>query len=359
MTSFKSQAQTTTVRLSDLLSFNITKSNSVNAAYKYHVTDLGTLGGSLSLAKDINKYGQIVGYSINKNGEQRAFVWDNNQGMQDIGTLGGDFSCAYGINDYGQVVGYSVCNNGQQRAFIWDATKGIQSLNTQGEISTEAYSINNLGQVVGLSITSNGQRAAFIWDSTKGMQNIGIPGEVESSAYAINNYGQVVGYSISSDLIVTAFTWNSDKGTQELPGFLGSDINSDGYVVGFHAIPEDSNRAFVYDGNKALDLGTISGDMNLQFFDSQANSINNSGLIVGYSDKLINFYQKKWEKRAFISDTLNNIQDLNDLVDPASGWILREAESINDNGQIVGWGSKDDCRHGFLLTPISHQITNF
>ena len=356
MTSFKFQAQTTTLKLSDLLSFNITKSNKsnyVNVADRYHVTDLGTLGGPLSVAKDINDSGQIVGYSINNNGERRAFVWDNHQGMQDIGTLGGDLSCAYGINDYGQVVGYSVFHNGQRRAFIWDATNGIQNLNTPGDTFTEAYSINNLGQVVGLSITPNGKRSAFIWDSTKGMQNIGIPGEVESSAYAINNSGQVVGYSVSSDLIVTAYTWNSDKGTQELPGFLGSDINSDGHVVGFYAIPEDSNRAFIYDGSQTLDLGTISGDVNLQFFDSEANSINNSGVVVGSSDKLINPYQKKWDKRAFICDRLNNIQDLNDLIDPATGWILREAQSINNNGQIVGWGSKDYSRCAFLLTPIS------
>lgn len=353
MNSSKSTPQTTTAASVNLLSFNLTRSNTTTIASSYNITDLGTLGGPLSVAKDINDSAQIVGYSINNKGERRAFVWDSNKGMQDVGTLGGDFSCAYGINDYGQVVGYSVCNYGQRRAFVWDATNSIQNL-TQGDGLTEAYSINNFGQVVGLAITPNDKRVAFIWDSTNGMQNIGIAGEVESSAYAINNSGQVVGYSVSSDLIVRAFRWDSNKGTQELPGFLGSDINIYGHVVGFYAIPEDHNRAFVWDGSNILDLGTISGDVNLQFFDSEANSINNSGLVVGYSDKLLDFNQMKWNRRAFICDTLNNMQDLNNLIDPGLDWVLKEAQAINNHGQIVGWGNKGNSQRAFLLTPVFH-----
>lgn len=353
MTSSKSMTQKTTAISSDLPSPSVTTSNTATAASSYHITDLGALGGHLSVAKDINDSAQIVGYSITNNGQRRAFVWDSNKGMQDISTFGGDSSCAYGINDSGQVVGYSVSNSGQRRAFVWDAANGMEYLNIPSYSFTEAYSINNLGQVVGLEITPNGQRAAFIWDSTNGIQNLGLAGEIESSAYAINNSGQVVGYSVSSDLIVKAFIWNSDKGIQELPGFLGADINASGQVVGFYAIPEDNNRAFVWDDNKTLkDLGTISGDVDLQFFDSEANSINNSGLIVGYSDKLINIDHGTWDRRAFIWDSVNNMQDLNNLIDPASGWNLTQAQAINNHGQIVGWGNKCQSRRAFLLTPI-------
>ncbi|MGB3511593.1 MAG: DUF3466 family protein [Microcoleaceae cyanobacterium] len=355
----RSIAQKTRARQSNLFSLKIPISNTITVASSYHITDLGTLGGPLSVAKDINDSAQIVGYSITNNDEKRAFVWDSNDGIQDIGTLGDDLSCAYGINDYGQVAGYSVCNHGQSRAFVWDATNGIQDLNTPDYSLTEAYSINNVGQIVGLSITPNGQRAAFIWDGNNGMKNIGIAGEVESSAFGINNFGQVVGYSVSSDLIVRAFKWDSDQGIQELPGFLGSDINRYGRVVGFYTLPEDSNRAFVWDGSDTLDLGTVSGDVDLQFFDSEANSINDFGLVVGYSDRLININQRKWDRRAFICDRMNNMQDLNDLIDPDSGWIVREAQGINNHGQIVGWGNKNNNRRAFLLTPISHENYTF
>lgn len=149
------------------------------------------------------------------------------------------------------------------------------------------------------------------------MQELSIAGEIESSAYAINDSGQVVGYSVSSDLIVKAFIWNSETGVQELPGFLGSDINMSGQVVGFYAVPEDNNRAFLWNGIKKFqDLGTISKNVNLQFFDSEANGINDYGLVVGYSDRLIDADQEVWGRRAFIWDTVNQMQDLNDLIAP-------------------------------------------
>ncbi|NES68315.1 MAG: DUF3466 family protein, partial [Okeania sp. SIO2D1] len=100
-------------------------------------------------------------------------------------------------------------------------------------------------------------------------------------------------------------------------------------------------------------LGTISNHQDLQFFDSEANSINDSGVIVGSSDKLINTEQEGFAQRAFIWDSVNQMQDLNDLIDPSSGWVLREARSINSHGQIVGWGTKDQSCRAFLLTPIS------
>jgi hypothetical protein len=46
------------------------------------------------------------------------------------------------------------------------------------------------------------------------------------------------------------------------------------------------------------------------------------------------------------------MQFLNNLLPPNSGWILREASSINDAGQIVGWGRINGLSHAFLLTPV-------
>jgi hypothetical protein len=44
--------------------------------------------------------------------------------------------------------------------------------------------------------------------------------------------------------------------------------------------------------------------------------------------------------------------DLNDLIDPASGWRLIWAFDINDHGQIIGWGRVDGHEASFLLDPI-------
>lgn len=45
--------------------------------------------------------------------------------------------------------------------------------------------------------------------------------------------------------------------------------------------------------------------------------------------------------------------DLISLVVNGSGWTLREALAINDQGQIVGYGvGPNGFRRGFLLTPV-------
>jgi uncharacterized membrane protein len=77
-----------------------------------HIRDLGTLGGSSSFSQAVNNRGQVTGLALNgipdpfsfyyqflyclpfsicpPNATQiRAFVWDEEGGMQDIGTLGG------------------------------------------------------------------------------------------------------------------------------------------------------------------------------------------------------------------------------------------------------------------------------
>jgi hypothetical protein len=47
----------------------------------------------------------------------------------------------------------------------------------------------------------------------------------------------------------------------------------------------------------------------------------------------------------------NNI-DLNTLIDPSSGWKLTYAESINNNGWIVGTGTNPDgYSRAYLLLP--------
>ena len=61
------------------------------------MTDLGTLGGSVSVAYGINNGGQIVGESKIASGAFHAVLWENGT-MTDLGTLGGPNSVAFGIN---------------------------------------------------------------------------------------------------------------------------------------------------------------------------------------------------------------------------------------------------------------------
>ena len=93
---------------------------------------------------------------------------------------------------------------------------------------------------------------------------------------------------------------------------------------------------------KNIDLGTSGG------LYSWAKSINNRGQIVGRT------YDRLGISRATLFDPTgggNNI-DLNTLIDPGLGWWLVHANSINDNGWIVGRGvNPDGYERAYLLIP--------
>ncbi len=93
------------------------------------------------------------------------------------------------------------------------------------------------------------------------------------------------------------------------------------------------------------DLGTLGGHS------SNALDINNKGQIVGNSHIL------NGDSHAFLYDSANGMLDLNDFIDPDSGWVLTIAYGINDLGQIIGSGEINGQTHAFLMTPIPEPAT--
>ena len=53
--------------------------------------------------------------------------------------------------------------------------------------------------------------------------------------------------------------------------------------------------------------------------------------------------------------------DLNDLIDPSSGsgWQIKEAQDINNSGQIAAWGFRtgSTATYALLLTPVPEPET--
>jgi probable HAF family extracellular repeat protein len=49
------------------------------------------------------------------------------------------------------------------------------------------------------------------------------------------------------------------------------------------------------------------------------------------------------------------MQDLNDLITPNSGWTLLDATAINEAGQITGFGSIGGQTHVFLLNATAPE----
>ena len=80
---------------------------------------------------------------------------------------------------------------------------------------------------------------------------------------------------------------------------------------------------------------------------SQPRAMNTCAAIVGSYGIFADYY------RAFGWDATDGFRDLNGLIPADSGWRLREATSINEHGEIVGWGAfhgEEDA--GFVLTPL-------
>jgi probable HAF family extracellular repeat protein len=169
--------------------------------------DLGTLGGTESVAYGINDAGQIVGYSTMANGEVRAFLYQNVT-MTSIGHLGGNYSVARAINDDGDIVGYSrLSGNSTNRAFLY--VNGIMhNIGTLGGSKSEAYDINNNGDVVGYSTISSGNGRSFLYKNGT-MQNLGTLGGTASIAFGINNFGDIVGESLKSDGSSAAYVYQN------------------------------------------------------------------------------------------------------------------------------------------------------
>lgn len=54
---------------------------------------------------------------------------------------------------------------------------------------------------------------------------------------------------------------------------------------------------------------------------------------------------------AFLWQAGDKMRDLNDLIDPGSGWVLTGGVGINDLGQIAGNGIHNRLQRPFLLSP--------
>ena len=93
----------------------------VASAAEYEISDLGTLDGTYSDARAVNRLGLVVG-AADSQGENSPVLYTSAL-LEDLGTLGGPGGEAWGINDVGQVVGWAYPSDdgpwsGIRRAFV-------------------------------------------------------------------------------------------------------------------------------------------------------------------------------------------------------------------------------------------------
>ncbi len=166
-----------------------------------------------------------------------------------------------------------------------------------------------------------------------------------NKAEGVNDDWIVVGWAEKQNGYARAYAWEYDSerlidlGTLGGPSSRAFDINNQQIVVGEADLGDNTHHACAWVQRKAQDLGTLGGAS------SGAKSVNEMGQIVGSS------WTAEGTVHAFVYED-ERMQDLNDLVDDGGDWILQYAESINDAGQIVGWGFYRGQTHAFVLTPV-------
>jgi probable HAF family extracellular repeat protein len=354
----------------------------------YTVTDLGTLGGTLSIAYSVNNKGWLEGFStLPGDTAVHAFLWRNGV-MTDLGTLGGPNSyVVFSIkDDKGLVTGFAetsatdplgedFCLDGTHLVclpFLW--RDGVMTpLSTLGGNNGYALGVNNRGQVVGIAETSIQDPSCIppqsldwrgvIWGPAVGEihELPPLPGDSLGGPTAINNSGQAVGASagvcgppVQTDAREPVL-WQ-DGSVTDLGNLGGAffnialGINDRGQIVGHSDLPGDTaGHAFLWQNGVMTDLGTLPSDVN-----SSTRGINSAGQVVGESCNA-DFSVC----RAFLWQD-GVMTDLNTLIPAGSPVFLLFGSDINSGGQIAGIAlviSTGEI-HAFLANPSNGEAAS-
>lgn len=369
---------------------------------RYKVIDLGTLGGTYSYAYGLNNAGVVAGGAATASQLgglfQTAFLWDGGPPIN-LGTLGGPAcpacnSEAGGPNANGvsAVVSETAnldknnedfCGFGTNRqclAAIWKegALKALPTL--RGGNNAQALWINGQGLVVGVSengvpdstcATATPSQAlrfqAVVWGTNGEVNQLApLKGDTVAFGFGINDRGQAVGSSgLCSNTALPPFTngplaahavlWEKNGTPRDLGSLvrggsinIATSINDRGEATGGSQSSNGAPHAFIWTRETGMqDLGTVSGDS--VSVAPCCNTINNRREIVGFSCP-----GPMGICRAFLWQGKQPL-DLNALA-PGSPLYLQKALSINDAGQITGFGvTSTGETHAFLATPVESE----
>ncbi len=145
-------------------------------------------------AYGVNTRGQVVGYTEDEDGPDRAFVWEKGQ-LKELETLPGGFSTqALAINDSSQIVGRVYLSDLRSwHGVLWEGGR-IRDLGTLpgGENQgSRAAAISPSGLVVGWSYNREGSQRAVLWED--GIIRDLSPRGSSGYAWGVNDSSEVVG----------------------------------------------------------------------------------------------------------------------------------------------------------------------
>ena len=344
---------------------------------RYTVRDLGILSGfRSSSANAVNNRGWVTGDILARDGTTRAFLYHAGI-LTNLGGLGspahrakghGISSVGNAINDQGDVTGWAYVDDEVTHAFLYHHGKmrdlGILSFIREAApdtwVSSSGDAINNKGQISGTSSDADAYGRAFLY-ARGHMTNLGMPLGEDSDASnfqftvskqtGLNDRGEMViivdgpyhsREANKSRLYLYKYGKFHRIATLSDPAnFLSVLLNNRGVVAGTYYDKNERVCGFHLHRSRVEKIGSL-----LHSYQTDVRAINNLGQIVGSSD------YHAGNSHAFLYSR-RMVTDLNNLIPSGSGWILENANGINDKGQIVGTGKHHGKTRAFMLTPLN------
>jgi hypothetical protein len=319
--------------------------------------------GCECIAEGINDSGIAVGYAYTQPvlgwDDQRIFhavMWDTNGTIRDLGTMGGYLSVAFEINNKGQVAGfYGVKDSADymEHVYLWEngAWKELPvDSATAGYEPTSAFD----GVVeVRNGVPENFSAISPKWRSVNEI-TLNNNGDVASSlqSNAFKSYSILwkhQGEQIDLNALLTNCGYEANK-FLFLPGDMTDSLHICGVVMRWNVYV-----TFTYD--PVVWLPSVVCGEKLQSMQSNiinASYINNKNVTAGssfygYSDTSSNAVI--WQGASIF--LLDNYV----IADTITNFKLKSVAAINDSGAITGQGFINEKQAAYLLIPQSPQIT--
>jgi probable HAF family extracellular repeat protein len=309
-------------------------------ANRYHIVDLGPSHQGSA----INDFGVIAGDEYDAHALVR--IGGKWHALPDDG---GNTSFAEAIDDLGRIVGSETPSGEPSFPAFWPNYKKVVALPVPKKgWAGDATAVSNTGFIAGdyWDPQDFTRIRCFLREPGGRTIDLGmLAGASKCETTGINDEGQVVGYLSSKSSNGSAFVWQAgrmrDLGSLGGPYSLAHAVNDRGQIVGYSALHQNLVHAVLWEGGHVIDMGQSP-----DFVQSTAYAISQDGHIVGSGDSL-----KTGRTEAVRFDKSTMVMLAEELDDPGDWW-LEDATSINDRGEILGFGVRSDGPHFFLLKPI-------